>query len=120
MVVSRRLVWRNETAPGESMQLSYGYDLTCVWTTNWLRLSDDVNMRAEPWLGEDASMSDPSEDLAEVLRRLKEIQSRKRGGIRWGMSTRTAEIAIGAIVSPQAGPRKSAKGRRRKRHKRLL
>jgi hypothetical protein len=154
--------------PRESMQLSYGYDLTCVWTTNWLRLSDDVNMRAEPWLGEDASMSDPSEDLAEVLRRLKEIQRRKRGRIRWGMSTRTAEIAIGAIVSPADRPpvrsrsfkrrctitrapvlgsrkrldmtlshhsieahssarsftvdrrRKSAKQRRRKRHKRLL
>jgi hypothetical protein len=77
-------------------------------------------MRAEALLGEDASMSDPSENLAEVQRRLKEIQRRKRSRIRWGVSTRTAEIAISAIVATQERPRKSAKQRRRKRHKRLL
>jgi len=95
-------------------------DLTCVWTTNWLRLSDEVNMRAEALLGEDVPMNDPSENLAEVERRLKEIQRRKRSRIRWSVSTRTAEIAISAIVSTEDRPRKSAKQRRRKRHKRLL
>ena len=86
----------------------------------WLRLSDEVNMCAEALLGEDASMSESSENLAEVQRRLTEIQNRKRSRIRWGVSTRTAEIAIGAIVSSMDRPRKSAKQRRRKRHKRLL
>lgn len=77
-------------------------------------------MRAEALLGEDVPMNDPSENLAEVQRRLKEIQRRKRSGIRWSVSTRTAEIAISAIVSAEERPRKSAKQRRRKRHKRLL
>ena len=89
-------------------------------TTNWLRLSDDVNMRANAWMGEDASMSDSPGDLAEVQRRLKEIQSRKRSRIRWNMSTHTAEIAISAIVPREDKPAKSGKQRRRKRHKRLL
>ena len=79
-----------------------------------------MNMRAEARLEEDVSMSDRSEDLAEVQRRVKEIQRRKRSRIRWSMSTHTAEIAIGAIVSAAERPRKSAKQRRRKRHKRLL
>jgi hypothetical protein len=96
-----------------------GYDLTCVWTTDWLRLSDDVNMRANALLGEDTSMSEPSGDLAEVQRRLEEIQSRKRNRIRWNMSTHTAEIAIEAIAPSSSKPR-PAKQRRRKRHKRLL
>jgi hypothetical protein len=65
-------------------------------------------------------MSDQSEDLAEVQRRLKEIQNRKRNRIRWNMSTHTAEVAIEAIVSAGGKPRPSAKRRRRKRHKRLL
>jgi hypothetical protein len=91
-----------------------------VGTTNWLRLSDDVNMRANAWMGEDASMSDSSGDLAEVQRRLKEIQSRRRSRIRWNMSTHTAELAISAIVPREDKPPKSAKQRRRKRHKRLL
>jgi hypothetical protein len=77
-------------------------------------------MRAEAWIGEDASMSDRSEDLAEVQRRLKEIQSRKRNRIRWNMSTHTAEVAIEAIAPTGGKPRPSTKRRRRKRHKRLL
>jgi hypothetical protein len=77
-------------------------------------------MRANAWRGEDASMSDPSGDLAEVQRRLKEIQSRKRSRIRWNMSTHTAEIAISAIIPREDRSTKSAKQRRRKRHKRLL
>jgi len=112
--------WKNERALGRSMRLSYGHGLTCVWATDSLRLSDDVNMRWKAWLGEDTSMSEPSGDLAEVQRRLKEIQSRKRNRIRWSMSTHTAEIAIEAIASPGGKPQKSAKRRRRKRHKRLL
>ena len=91
-----------------------------MWTADWLRLSDDVNMRANAWMGEDASMSDSSGDLAEVQRRLKEIQSRRRSRIRWNMSTHTAELAISAIVPREEKPAKSAKQRRRKRHKRLL
>jgi hypothetical protein len=89
-------------------------------TADLLRLSDDVNMRAKARIGEDASMSDPSEDLAEVQRRLQEIQRRKHNRIRWNMSTHTAEIAIEAIVPAGSKPPKSAKQRRRKRHKRLL
>jgi hypothetical protein len=89
-------------------------------TTDLLRLSDDVNMRAKPGIGEDASMNDPSDDLAEVQRRLQEIQRRKHNRIRWNMSTHTAEIAIEAIVPAGNKPPKSAKQRRRKRHKRLL
>jgi hypothetical protein len=77
-------------------------------------------MRANAWMGEDASMSDSPGNLAEVQRRLKEIQSRRRSRIRWNMSTHTAELAISAIVPPQNKPPKSAKQRRRKRHKRLL
>jgi hypothetical protein len=65
-------------------------------------------------------MSEPSGDLAEVQRRLKEIQRRKRSRIRWNMSTHTAEIAIGAITTAGEKPRQSGKRRRRKRHKRLL
>lgn len=77
-------------------------------------------MRANAWLGEDVSMNEPTEDLSEVQRRLKEIQSRKRNRIRWNMSTRTAEMAIEAIASPSGKRGKSGKQRRRKRHKRLL
>lgn len=83
-------------------------------------MSDDVNMRAKPRLGEDTSVSESSGDLAEVQRRLKEIQSQKRNRIRWNMSTRTAEMAIEAIAPPGSKSRKPAKQRRRKRHKRLL
>ena len=79
-------------------------------------------MRANARLGEDAAMGDLSEerDLAEVQRRLHEIQRRKRNRIRWNMSTHTAEIAIGVIEARAAKSPKSAKQRRRKRHKRLL
>ncbi|HET9729257.1 MAG TPA: hypothetical protein VFR41_07550 [Acidimicrobiia bacterium] len=97
-----------------------GDGLTCVGATDWVRLSDDVNMRAKPRLGEDTSVSESSGDLAEVQRRLKEIQSQKRNRIRWNMSTRTAEMAIEAIAPPGSKSRKPAKQRRRKRHKRLL
>jgi len=65
-------------------------------------------------------MSEPPEDLAEVQRRLREIQSRRRHGIRWNVSTRTAEMAIEAITPPGDKPPRSPKSRRRKRHKRLL
>jgi hypothetical protein len=91
-----------------------------VRTTGWVRLSDDVNMRGNVWLGEDTTMDESSGDLAEVQRRLKEIQSRKRNRIRWNMSTRTAEIAIEAITPRETKSQGTAKRRRRKRHKRLL
>jgi len=71
-------------------------------------------------LGEDVPMADEPEGMAEVQRRLREIQHRKRGNIRWHVSRHTAELAIEAI---EQGPRvvaRSAKGRRRKRTKRLL
>ena len=65
-------------------------------------------------------MSDSPEDVEEVQRRLQEIQRRKRGGMRWNVSTHTAELAIGAIEQPPKLPRPNGKPRRRKRRKRLL
>ena len=64
-------------------------------------------------------MSDAPDNLEEVQRRLNEIQSRKRGRIRWNVSRHTAEIALEAIVPPKPASR-SGKSRRRKRKKRLL
>jgi hypothetical protein len=69
-------------------------------------------------------MSDEPRDLEEVQRRLAEIQSRKRGGIRWQMSRHTAELAIVAIeaTAPVQHRAQTGKGkqRRRKKTKRLL
>jgi hypothetical protein len=73
-------------------------------------------------------MTEHPQDLEEVQRRLDEIQSRKRGNIRWKMSRHTAELAIEAIAGPQpnesnasyAGSAGTSKRRRRKRRKRLL
>ena len=66
----------------------------------------------------------PPRDLDEVQQRLKEIQSRKRPGIRWHISKHTAELAIDALgrVNVEAGEKvgPSSKRRRRKRRKRLL
>lgn len=64
-------------------------------------------------------MTEEPDNLEEVQRRLSEIQSRKRGRIRWSISRHTAEMAIGAIAEPKTPPR-SGKARRRKRKKRLL
>lgn len=77
-------------------------------------------MRENDLVGEDASMSEQPDDLAAVKARLAEIQTRKRGRVRWSMSRHTAELALGAIRErpPRNGP--TAKSRRRKRHKRLL
>jgi len=58
--------------------------------------------------------------LDDVRRRLNEIQARKRGRIRWGMSRHTAELALRALDDGPTGYRPSAKSRRRKRRKRLL
>jgi hypothetical protein len=66
-------------------------------------------------------MSNEPDDLEEVQRRLRDIQRRKRGGIRWHVSRHTAEMALGALGIEQAQPRaRSGKQRRRKRKKRLL
>ena len=66
-------------------------------------------------------MNDGPDNLDEVQSRLKEIQRRKRAGIRWSISQHPAELAIDAIAQPKAAPRRgSGKGRRRKRKKRLL
>jgi hypothetical protein len=64
-------------------------------------------------------MSEGSDDLDEVKRRLEEIQQRKRGRIQWGIGRHTAELAIEAIEPPAKSSR-SSKQRRRKRKKRLL
>ncbi|HEY4137838.1 MAG TPA: hypothetical protein VGN65_05265 [Casimicrobiaceae bacterium] len=67
-------------------------------------------------------MTDATEKLAEVQRRLNEIRRHKRGQVRWTASSRTAELAIGAIETderPFPSPR-HGKSRRRKRAKRLL
>lgn len=69
-------------------------------------------------------MNDEPRDLEEVQRRLAEIQSRKRGGIRWQMSRHTAELAIVAIEATapvqHRAPMGKGKQRRRKKTKRLL
>jgi hypothetical protein len=65
-------------------------------------------------------MSDSPEDLEEVQRRLQEIQSRKRGRIRWNVGRHTAELAIGALDRPPKSSARNGKQRRRKRRKRLL
>jgi hypothetical protein len=63
----------------------------------------------------------PPENLEEVQRRLAEIQSRKRGRVRWGIGRHTAELAIGALgVDRKISSKKNGKQRRRKRTKRLL
>jgi hypothetical protein len=64
-------------------------------------------------------MSDGSEDLDEVRRRVEEIQRRKRERIQWRIGQHTAELAIEAIEKPRKSAR-SSKQRRRKRRKRLL
>jgi hypothetical protein len=64
-------------------------------------------------------MSDGSDDLDEVRRRVEEIQRRKRGRIQWRIGSHTAELAIGAIERPKKSSR-NGKSRRRKRTKRLL
>ncbi|MGH7618857.1 MAG: hypothetical protein ACREPM_16680 [Gemmatimonadaceae bacterium] len=64
-------------------------------------------------------MSERSDDLDEVRRRVEDIQRRKRGRIKWAIGQHTAELAIEAIERP-AKPKKSGKPRRRKRRKRLL
>jgi hypothetical protein len=81
-----------------------------------------MNMRANTGLGEDTTMTEEPNDLAEVQRRLQEIQRRKRGRVRWGMSKDTAELAIVALEEHGPEPPRSSTGkpRRRKRHKRLL
>jgi hypothetical protein len=64
-------------------------------------------------------MSEGSDDLDDVRRRVEEIQRRKRGRITWGIGKHTAELAIEAIERPPKPPR-NGKQRRRKRNKRLL
>ena len=76
-------------------------------------------MRGNVLVGEDVPMSDEPADLAAVKERLEELQRRKRGRIRWSISSHTAELALGALADkPSRG--RSGKTRRRKRHKRLL
>lgn len=67
-------------------------------------------------------MSEEPEDLAEVQQRLKEIQIKNRGRIRWNVSKHTAEMAIEAIEAGTARGVSANRGkqRRRKRRKRLL
>ena len=85
-------------------------------------------MDAKPSHGEETPMSDPGREenghgepgLDAVRRRLAEIQESKRGRVRWTVSRKTAEMAIVALDEPSPPRKKSAKPRRRKRHKRLL
>jgi hypothetical protein len=68
-------------------------------------------------------MTDEPPGLDQVQQTLQEIQTRKRGGIRWKISRHTAEMALGALGSGQPPARttpRSGKQRRRKRKKRLL
>jgi hypothetical protein len=68
---------------------------------------------------DDAQDGAPIEDVRD---RVEQIQRKRRSGIRWRITKHTAELAIRALeASPgPSQPRKSAKSRRRKRHKRLL
>lgn len=70
-------------------------------------------------IGEETPMSEGSDDLDEVKRRVEEIQRHKRGRIQWGIGRHTAELAIEAIEASPKPPR-NGKQRRRKRKKRLL
>jgi hypothetical protein len=65
-------------------------------------------------------MSDKTDDLEEVQRRLADIQRSKRGRIRWQIGKHTAEMAIDAIDRPPKSERKNGKPRRRQKRKRLL
>jgi hypothetical protein len=65
-------------------------------------------------------MDDATDDLAEVQRRLAEIQQAKRGRVRWRLSRHTAELALRALADANDKRRRPGKSRRRKRHKRLL
>jgi hypothetical protein len=76
-------------------------------------------MRENEPVGE-ARMSEQPSDLTVVQQRLEEIQRRKRGRMRWGMSKHTAELALGALREEPPRHGRSSKRRRRKRHKRLL
>jgi len=85
--------------------------------------------RRRPVGGQDPMKPDEDEpqkrqtgELDQVAKRLREIQRGKRGDVRWGMSRHTAERAIEAIRLEAERPpyQRSAKGRRRKRSKRLL
>jgi hypothetical protein len=77
-------------------------------------------MRVDFRNGEDAAMSDEPGDLAEVQRRLQDIQRRKGERIRWQIGKHTAELAIDAIEGRDRPDRNGGKTRRRKRRKRLL
>jgi hypothetical protein len=65
---------------------------------------------------------DATDRLAEVQGRLREMRKHKRGEVRWTVSSRTAELAIGAIeaMGRPKPPSRKGKSRRRKRTKRLL
>jgi hypothetical protein len=77
-------------------------------------------MRANAGLGEDRSMTNEPDNLDEVQRRLREIQRRRRSGVRWKISKHTAEQALGALEHATKKSQHTGKPRRRKRHKRLL
>ena len=63
----------------------------------------------------------PMTSTAEVKAVVQNVQRAHRGKIRWAVGRHTAELALRALDEPQAERRKrSAKSRRRKRHKRLL
>lgn len=70
----------------------------------------------------DESRTPEAQELDAVAKRLRDIQRRKRGHVRWSVSRHTAERAIEAIrLDEEKTPyRRSAKSRRRKRSKRLL
>ena len=65
-------------------------------------------------------MAREPDEIEEVEERVREIQREKRGQIRWTASRHTAELALVAVVGEPKSKRPSAKGRRRKRKKRLL
>jgi hypothetical protein len=82
---------------------------------------EETRVSDEPRDTESETKSETAAELEAVTQRLREIQNRKRGRIRWNVSKHTAEMAIGALTPPpEKPPRRSGKQRRRKRKKRLL
>jgi hypothetical protein len=79
-------------------------------------------MRRNDEYREEPRVSDAPKDLAEVQRRLDEIQSRKRGETRWTISRHTAEMAMEAIAEPRPSSvaKSNGKSRRRTRRTRML
>lgn len=68
------------------------------------------------------NVGEHGEQLDDVRSRLEQIKRRHRGGIRWHITERTAELAIAALqrAEREEKRRRGGKIKRRKPRKRLL